>query len=480
MKKTVLFFAFAASGLLLQAQTARKFTVNITPDGESNMQVFLPETPTGRAVVGCPGGGYSHLSMQNEGTDWVDYFNSQGIAYCVLKYRMPKGDRTIPMSDAQNAIRMVRDSAEAWRVNPYDVGIMGFSAGGHLASTTATHAPAEARPDFQILFYPVISMNERQTHKGSVVGFLGDSRSDERLVREFSNDKQVRRHQTPPAIIIMAGDDRAVPPMTNGIPYYMALRRAGIPAAMYVYPTGGHGFGFRTSFAWHEQMTAELTAWLKSISAPDAAAVRVACVGNSITDGHGIDMADVQGYPAQLQKYLGQGYCVRNFGVSGRTMLNHGDRPYMREQAWSDAKAFGPDIVVIKLGTNDSKPQNWDRYGKEYAGDMQKMIDELKALPSEPVIYLCNPIKARSQRKAGDPQEIRDSVIEADIIPAIKKVARKNKIEVIDLHPLINPESDMMQRDGIHPTAKGASAIAKAVASAITGKDGGKRPEKRK
>ena len=196
-------------GVAAQAQTARKLTVNLTPDGAANIQVFLPESPTGRAIVGCPGGGYSHLSMQNEGTDWAEYFNRQGIAYCVLTYRMPKGDRSLPMSDAQNAIRTVRDSAEAWRVNPYDVGIMGFSAGGHLASTTATHAPIEARPDFQILFYPVISMDERVTHKGSVVNFLGDGRRDDRLVKEFSNDRRVRRHQTPPAFIVMAGDDVA-------------------------------------------------------------------------------------------------------------------------------------------------------------------------------------------------------------------------------------------------------------------------------
>ena len=470
MRKSILLCAGVLLGVAAQAQTARKLTVNLTPDGAANIQVFLPESPTGRAIVGCPGGGYSHLSMQNEGTDWAEYFNRQGIAYCVLTYRMPKGDRSLPMSDAQNAICTVRDSAEAWRVNPYDVGIMGFSAGGHLASTTATHAPIEARPDFQILFYPVISMDERVTHKGSVVNFLGDGRRDDKLVKEFSNDKQVRRHQTPPAFIVMAGDDRAVPPLTNGLPYYVALRKAGIPAAMHIYPSGGHGFGFRSSFAYHDQMLGELTAWLKGIKAPAATAKRVACVGNSITDGAGIDMADVQGYPAQLQKILGSGYCVRNFGVSGRTLLNHGDRPYMREKAWAEAKAFNPDIVVIKLGTNDSKPRNWDNYGKEFAADLQQMVAELQALPAKPAVYLCCPVaSADHSAKQGDNQ-IRDSIVVADIMPAIKKVAKKNKLQVIDLHPLINPESGMMQRDGIHPTAKGAAEIAKAVAKAIGGK----------
>ena len=455
--------AFTAS-----AQTSRKFTVNISPDGEANMQVFLPENPTGRMVVGCPGGGYSHLSMQNEGTDWVDYFNRQGIAYGVLKYRMPDGDRTIPMSDAQNAIRMSRDSAAVWGVNPFDVGIMGFSAGGHLASTTATHAPLQARPDFQILFYPVISMNERITHKGSVQRFLGEKRTDEKLVREFSNDKQVRSHVTPPAILIMTGDDKAVPPLTNGIPYYTALRKAGVPAAMYVYPYGGHGFGFRKNFKYHEQMVAELTAWLKNLPAPSATAKRVACVGNSITDGFGIDMADVNGYPAQLQRKLGSGYAVRNFGVSGRTMLNNGDRPYMKERAWREAKEFMPDVVVIKLGTNDSKPANWDKHGKEFAKDLQQMIDELKALKSKPVIYLCSPIQANHSRKQGSADRISNETIKDEIIPAIQKVAKKNKLELIDLYPAIDPKSEQMQRDGIHPTVKGASKIAGIIAKAIT------------
>lgn len=467
MKRLISLFAVLALCLALAAQTVRKFTVNITPDGQSNLQVFLPENPTGRAIVDCPGGGYTHLSMQNEGTDWVDYFNRQGIAYCVLTYRMPNGDRTIPMSDAQQAIRLVRDSADVWNISRYDVGIMGFSAGGHLASTTATHADISARPDFQILFYPVISMDERATHKGSVVGFLGDKRSDAQLVKEYSNDKQVRKHQTPPAFIVLAGDDRAVPPLTNALPYYTALRRAGIPAALHIYPAGGHGFGFKSTFAYHKQLLDELSTWLKQLPSTKATAKRVACVGNSITDGYGIDMADVQGYPAQLQKLLGTDYSVKNFGVSARTLLNHGDHPYMNEQAWKEAKDFCPDIVVVKLGTNDSKPLNWDAYGKEFRTDMQQMIDELKALPTNPRIILCTPIKANDTHNPGSAGQIRDSVIEAAIVPVIQKVAKKNKLEVLNLRTALELGTDQYQRDAVHPTPKGAVIIAKRVAEAI-------------
>lgn len=453
-----LFYAASAD-----AQTARKIKLVNSPDGESKLEVFLPENPTGRAIVGCPGGGYSHLAMEHEGYNWADYFNSQGITYCVLTYRMPKGDRNIPLSDAYNAIRTVRDSAAQWHVNQYDVGIMGFSAGGHLASSVSTHAPFDARPNFSILFYPVISMNEKETHKGSCVGFLGDARSDAKLVKEWSNYNAVRRHLTPPAIILLSADDRAVPALTNGFKYFESMRRAGNPCALYVYPSGGHGWGFRTTFAYHDQMTTELTTWLNNLPSRKADAVRVACIGNSITDGSGIDMAEVNGYPAKLQKLLGEGYNVRNFGVGGRTMLNKGDHPYMNELAWKDALAFNPDIAIIKLGTNDSKPENW-QYGNEYAADMQQMIDSLKALPAKPRIYLTTPIPAFKPT-----WNISDSVIVNEIIPVIKKLAKKNKLEVIDLHATFNNEDGkQMQKDNIHPTAEGAAQMAKIIKNSLT------------
>ena len=218
--RKIVSFGLLLLALTLQAQTARKITVNITPDGKANMVGYLPETPSGRAIVDCPGGGYSHLATQHEGHDWAEYFNRQGIAFFVLTYRMPNGDRSIPMGDAQQAIRTVRDSAQVWGINPEDVGIMGFSAGGHLASTVSTHSEYDCRPDFSILFYPVISMNERESHKGSCVNFLGkDGQKDERLVRLFSNQNAVVRHLTPPAIILTANDDGVVPPVTNGVAY---------------------------------------------------------------------------------------------------------------------------------------------------------------------------------------------------------------------------------------------------------------------
>ena len=148
-------------------QTARKFTLNLTEDGKAQMVCFLPTKPSGKAIVGIPGGGYSVLSNTHEGTMAADWLNQKGIAYFVVNYRLPEGNRMIPMSDVWQGFRIVRDSAAIWGINPRDVGIMGFSAGGHLASVISTHSEYDVRPDFTILFYPVISMDEKVSHQRS-------------------------------------------------------------------------------------------------------------------------------------------------------------------------------------------------------------------------------------------------------------------------------------------------------------------------
>ena len=461
MKRTIQLVVLLLLALTANAQTAREFTLNLTDDGAAQMVCFLPETPMGRAVVGVPGGGYSVLSNTHEGVLASKWMNQRGIAYFVVNYRLPEGDRSKPISDVEKGIRIVRDSATVWGINPHDVGIMGFSAGGHLSSVISTHSAFEVRPDFTILFYPVISMDERVSHKWSCRNFLGEEgQKDAKLVREFSTDKAVRRHLTPPACIIMASDDRLVPPVTNGVQYYSAMRNAGNECAMYIYPTGDHGFGFGPWFKYHNRMLDDLGAWLDARQTPKPDAIRVACIGNSITDGFGIDMAGAYGYPAELQKLLGDKYWVKNFGVSSRTMLNKGDWPYMNEQAWRDALAFKPDIAIIKLGTNDSKPENW-QYGSEFRQDLEQM---LKALP-DTKIYLCTPIPAFKPT-----WNISDSVIVNEIIPIQRAVAKKQGAQIIDLHTLYANDGDKMLDDGIHPDGKGAHRMAEIIAAALAPK----------
>ena len=262
---------FAAATLTACAQ--RSFVMNLwtgaapndngNPADTAKVSVFLPKekVATGRAVVICPGGGYQHLAMKHDGTDWAPFFNNIGIAAIVLKYRMPNGNHEVPVADAEEALRLVRRNAQAWNIKTDEVGIMGSSAGGHLASTLATHSKGDAKPDFQILFYPVITMMPDITHKGSHDNFLGKDakKKDE---KEYSNDVQVSR-TTPRAFIVLADDDQVVLP-ANGVNYYTELYRHDVPASLHVYPSGGHGFGIRENFMFHNEMQLELKAWLRS------------------------------------------------------------------------------------------------------------------------------------------------------------------------------------------------------------------------
>ncbi|MBR1688414.1 MAG: alpha/beta hydrolase [Prevotella sp.] len=267
--KTLILMLFVAATAMAQKGT----DIALWPEGAPNdngnerekakVTVFLPEArrATGRAIVICPGGGYSHLAWEKEGTAWAPFFNQQGIAVIVLKYRMPNGHLEVPISDAEEAIRLVRRNAAQWNVKPNDIGIMGFSAGGHLASTIATHSKGDAKPNFQILFYPVITMEPGITHQGSHDLLLG-KKPKKKLEREYSNDQQVTR-ATPRAFIVLSDDDNVVLP-ANGVSYYLECYRHDVPATLHVYPTGGHGWGILQSFDYHFEMMGELKAWLRS------------------------------------------------------------------------------------------------------------------------------------------------------------------------------------------------------------------------
>jgi acetyl esterase/lipase len=223
-----------------------------------DIAVFLPskKNATGEAVVICPGGGYGILAYDWEGSDIARWLNSRGIAAFVLKYRLPGSKSNIvphksPLMDARRALRMVRSNAAKWNIDPAKIGVMGFSAGGHLASTLSTHYdggdplnpdPVEqvsCRPDFSVLVYPVISFTEDFQHSGSRINLIGEDAGEE-LVKYYSNELQVTE-DTPPAILIHSDDDTAVP-VENSIAYYKALRNSKISSELHIYPYGGHGY----------------------------------------------------------------------------------------------------------------------------------------------------------------------------------------------------------------------------------------------
>jgi len=223
-----------------------------------NMYPAPAEKANGTAVIICPGGGYWGLAFAHEGIAVAKWFNSLGVTAFVLKYRLPDDaimkDKSVgPMQDGQEAIRIVRRRAKEWGIDPHKIGIMGFSAGGHLASTLSTHFnekvydPSDsisARPDFSLLIYPVISMDKDITHMGSRNNLLGENPSTEQVNR-FSNELQVSS-KTPPAFLVHSMDDGAVP-VQNSIGYALALEKHHIPCELHIYQSGGHGYGLGKS-----------------------------------------------------------------------------------------------------------------------------------------------------------------------------------------------------------------------------------------
>jgi acetyl esterase/lipase len=237
---------------------------------QPTLTVFLPprDKANGTSVVICPGGGYARLAIGHEGYDVAKRLNEMGVAAFVVKYRLPNDqtqpDKSIaPLLDAQQALRLVREQASKYGLNPERIGLMGFSAGGHLAATAGTHfakpvgvnpGPVSVRPAFLMLIYPVISFSDSLAHKGSRSNLLGDTPAADQ-VRLYSNELQVTA-QTPPTFLVHAEDDKTVA-VQNSIVFYQALHHHNVPAEMHLYPQGGHGFGMNnktTKDQWVERL----------------------------------------------------------------------------------------------------------------------------------------------------------------------------------------------------------------------------------
>lgn len=216
---------------------------------------------TGLAVVICPGGGYARLAIDHEGYEMAQWFAANGITAGVLKYRMPNHHPEVPLEDAEQALRILRgDVPGAEGFTSPKAGIVGFSAGGHLAAMASTIG--EVKPVFSVLFYPVITARKGQGHQGSFDNLLGGKRDAETDAR-YSLHNRVT-DDTPPALLLLSDDDRTVPPV-NSLLYYNALKEHGIEASMHIYPTGGHGWGFHDNFSYKPQWQAALLDWLARI-----------------------------------------------------------------------------------------------------------------------------------------------------------------------------------------------------------------------
>lgn len=246
------------------------------PEDVPMLTIYMPPNTTGpmTAVIVAPGGGYRTLSMNKEGRIPATYLNSLGVAAFVLKYRLgPKYRHPIELGDMQRAIRTVRSRSTEWRIAPDRIGVMGFSAGGHLASHASTQfdAPSRApsddidrvssRPDFAILGYPVISLSESWTHKGSRTMLLGEAADDE-TARRLSTDTLVTP-QTPPTFLFHTNADTAVP-VENSIHYFLALRKAGVPAEMHIFKDGAHGVGMPMNDAALSEWPKVLANWMRA------------------------------------------------------------------------------------------------------------------------------------------------------------------------------------------------------------------------
>jgi acetyl esterase/lipase len=254
-----------------------KFRTRISKVTDPEIYVYLPakEKATGTAVVICPGGGYGRLAIDHEGFDVAKWFNEMGVAGIVLKYRLPSDkimeDKTIgPLQDVQEAIRIVRRNSKDWNIQPNKIGVMGFSAGGHLAGTASTmynlkvyevKDTISARPDFSILMYGVLSLQKDITHIGTQKGLLGND-APQPLIDKFSNELNVNA-QTPPAFLVHSSDDGAVP-VINSILYYQALVKNKIPAELHIFEKGGHGYGLASDHKTSENEWPDLCkTWLK-------------------------------------------------------------------------------------------------------------------------------------------------------------------------------------------------------------------------
>ena len=226
---------------------------------EGTLFVFTSEKSNGSSVIMCPGGGFLKTNLENEGIDFAEWFTKLGITYIVFKYRMPHGNPDVPEQDTRLALKVVREKFPEFCDK---LGVMGASIGGYLATFSATLLPDDEKPDFQILMYPVVSVDDRLTHFPCRERMFGHSYSPDKM-EQYSPIEHITSG-TPAAFIVAAADDAVVSPL-NGIMYAARLQKADIPISLHIYPAGGHGFGYNDSFVYKQEWLQELGEWLAKL-----------------------------------------------------------------------------------------------------------------------------------------------------------------------------------------------------------------------
>lgn len=452
------------------------YCTNVT---DPTISIYLPEHPCGLAVLACPGGGYQDVWYRHEGKLLADWYNSQGIVYAVLKYRLPNGHKEVPLDDVQQAMHILRENNKVWNIQK--LGIQGCSAGGHLAAMASTHyISSENRPDFQILFYPVITLDPAFTHDGTLHNLLGENPS-KKLIDKYSNEKCVTS-QTPPAFIIASTDDGLVP-VRNSIEYYNALVKNGVEATMHLYPQGGHGWCWKDSFPYKPQYCSELAAWLHAMM-PQR---RVLYIGDSITDGgwgkSGGDMRPSSerqewdknhvyghGYVEQCASFFESHYPEDemqfwNRGISGNTLHQ------MSERWQEDCLDLHPNVISILVGTNDihyyleqkqrDSTQTFDLSAWE--AEYRLLLDRTKAEIPGVELVLCTPFVAKAGWVGEMANYYEREWLVKQLASIIRKIAKDYNATIVPFdemfeqlrteHPTSN--NSYWIWDGIHPTPAG-------------------------
>lgn len=257
MKKFFCLFAFFLFATISNAQ-------EVVSLNNASLTIFLPEKPNGMAVLCCPGGGYETVCDEHEGKGWAEEINQMGVAWIVVNYQLPNGNPKIPFSSVESAMKYVKAHAKKYHINPNQIGIAGFSAGGHLAATYTRYASKNLRPAFQILFYPVISMDSSLTHLGSFHHLLGNNPS-EKMIKKYSLEKQTTK-QIPSTIIFVSNDDNVVPKTNATLYSYNVLKKDETRKdfKMVEFPEGNHGWGNSKTFKYHDEVITQINSFLET------------------------------------------------------------------------------------------------------------------------------------------------------------------------------------------------------------------------